>query len=142
MPTTTPYADPGRASFERIDEFVNSNLLAGPHPELKPAIGLPLANDTNLAQFSVVGRDGDGKIAMATTGNVDPADDIQPIGVVAHAVSLGAAGSTNAQVFYSGCFNKDHLVWDDSFDTDAKKLAAFNGAPTPTTIIVSERLAY
>lgn len=136
---TPPYADPGRASFEQLDTYVQNNLLAGNHPELKPAYSYPLDNSTTFEQFSVVGLDANGNIALATTGNVDPADDIQAIGVLAHAASLGATGTGTGAVWYSGCFNQDCLVWDASFDTDAKKAAAFRGAPTPTTIIIAKR---
>ena len=50
-----------------------------------------------------------------------------------------ADGDVNGQVWYSGCFNMDALVWDASYNTDAEKAAAFAGAPTPTTIIVAKR---
>ena len=76
--------------------------------------------------------------ATTLTGGRDQGG-IRAIGVLAHAAALGASGSLNGQVWYSGCFNQDALVWDASFDTDAKKQAAFFGAPTPTTIIVAKR---
>lgn len=258
---TLPYPDPGVASFELVGNFINHPaLLAGQDPELKPAYSFPLANSTAFDQFSVVGLDGSGKIALATEGGIDggisavgvltfsgtgTADDtvtigatvytlvaapaaayevkiggsaaatalnliaavnggagegdtygtdtvphpnvrarsnasavvgivaqdpgtggnaiatteagtgasfgaatltggldgagIQAIGVLAHAASLGASGSANGHVFYSGCFNSDALVWHGSFTTDAQKAAAFFGAPTPTTIIARKR---
>lgn len=256
---TPPYADPGRASFEQLDTYLQNFLLAGHDPELKPAYSFPLPNSVDYKQFSVLGLDAAGKLVLATnggsaaaasgtltfsgTGTADdtvtigtvtyklvaaPADandvkigaaaadtaaniaaainggagagtvygegtephpqvsasvnsaavtvtarqvgdggngvattesgsgtsfasatltggrdagagGVQAIGVLAHAVSLGATGAANGQVWYSGCFNQDALVWDDSFDTDAAKQAAFRGAPTPTTIIVAKR---
>jgi hypothetical protein len=72
------------------------------------------------------------------TGGVD-SQGVKPIGVMAHAASLGASGDANGQVWYSGCFDPDALTWHDSFDTDAKKEAAFHGAPTPTTILIKKR---
>lgn len=252
-----PYADPGLASFEVLDTYTQQFLLAGNHPELAPAVRFPLANSTAFAQFSVVGLDANGKVALATNGaaaaaatgtltfsgtgteddtvtigsivytlkdaptaanevavGVDAAgtaanlvaaimgtgtDDVEygtgtgvhpsvtataasavvtvtakvagtasnaiatteagtgtsfgaatltggtdatglkPIGVLAHSATLGASGTGNAQVWYSGCFNSEALVWDASFDTDAKKEAAFRGAPTPTNIIIAKR---
>lgn len=137
MPTVTPpYADPGRASFEVLDDYTQNFLLAGTHPELAPAFSYPAATATALDQFAVVGLDGSGEIVAAVTGNADPANDIQAIGVLSHAV---VAGDERAHVWYQGCFNIDALVWDSSFDTDAKKLAAFAGAPTPTQIIARKR---
>lgn len=64
---------------------------------------------------------------------------IQAIGVLAQAAALGASGTLKAPVWYSGCFNRDALIWHASFDTTAKKEAAFRGAPTPTNIIVAVR---
>ena len=133
---TPPYADPGRASFETLDTYLQDFLLAGNHPELKQAYSFDSDTATELAQFAVVGLDTAGEIVAAITGSVDPDDDIQAIGVLAHAK---VAGDLRAHVFYSGAFNMDALVWDDSFDTDAKKEAAFRGAPTPTTIIIAKR---
>lgn len=139
MPTITPpYADPGRASFEVMDTYTQNFLLAGTHPELKPAFSAPLALNTTLVQFTVVGRNSTGKL-VAATYNADPELAIKPIGVLTHAAALGASGSLNGVFWYSGCFNMDALVWDATFDTEAKKLAAFEGAPTPTTIIVAKR---
>lgn len=131
---TPPYADPGRAAFEELDTYLQNHLLAGSHPELAPAYSFPIPLNANYEQFTVLG--------LNATGELVPADDdVQAIGVLAHAVSRGGAGSpaVNGQVFYSGCFNQDALVWDDSFSTDALKQAAFRGAPTPTTIIVAKR---
>lgn len=248
---TPPYADPGRASFEVMNTYLQNFLLAGNDPELKPAYPFPLPNSVSYAQFSVVGLNAAGKLVMATEG-VNPAaatgtltfsgvgtandtitiggvvytlvaaadapyevtiggsvtasaanlvavingtDDnetpahpdvsatsavgvvtvtarqigtvgnsiatteagsgtafgaatmsggtdqggVRAIGVLAHAATLGASGTANGHVWYSGAFNQDALVWDASFDTDAKKEAAFRGAPTPTTIIIAKR---
>lgn len=246
-----PYADPGRASFEVLDTYQQNWLLCGNHPELAPAYSFPVPNNVNYAQFSVVGLNASGQLAMATEGldaaaatgtltlsGVGTADEtitiggvvytlkaaavadyqvaiggsatltaaalvavingtdanstpahpdvvatnaagvvtvtarqeglaansvattetggamawtaatltggrdqggVIAIGVLAHAVTLGASGTGTGPVWYSGAFNMDALVWDASFDTDAKKEAAFRGAPTPTTIIIAKR---
>lgn len=254
---STPYADPGRAAFQELDTHVQSWLLAGPHPELAPAIAFPLPNSVSYAQFTVVGLDASGNLVPATFGRAaaaatgtltfsgtgsngdtvviggrtytlktalaaaddvligasatataanlaaaingaagagttygtgtapnalvtaaaatgvvtltarDVGDDgneitttetssgaafgattltggrdvggVQPIGVLCQAASLGASGTGTGLVWYSGCFSQDALVWDASFDTDAKKQAAFRGSPTPTNIIVAKR---
>lgn len=135
---TPPYRDPGRASFEVLDDYTQNFLLAGIHPELKPAFSAPIPNNANYAQFTVVGKNGSGQLVPATW-DADPEVAIKPIGVLAHAASLGASGTGTGTFWYSGCFNMDALVWDASFNTDAKKLAAFEGSPTPTTIIVAKR---
>jgi hypothetical protein len=130
---TIPYADPGKAAFEVKDTYLQSFLLAGNHPELADAIGLPQTVSTALVQFSVVGYDGSGTLALAQYDGTPKAAF-----VVAHASTVGSGGG-HVQVFYQGCFNIDALVWDASFDTDAKKLAAFNGADSPTQIVAAKR---
>lgn len=134
---TPPYADPGIASFEVLDTYTQEFLLAGNHPELAPAYSYPVKAAVVLEQFSVVGLDSGGYLVKAVEGGATP---VQAIGVLAHAVTGGVAdGDVNGQVWYSGCFNMDALVWDASFSTDALKAAAFAGAPTPTTILVAKR---
>jgi hypothetical protein len=135
---TPPYADPGRASFEVMDDYLQNFLLGGSHPELKPAVSAPLPNSVTYAQFLVVGRNASGQLVPAVWNAVD-ASRVRPIGVLAHAASLGASGNGSGTFWYSGCFNMDALVWPPTFDTDAKRLAAFEGSPTPTTIIIADR---
>lgn len=255
---TPPYVDPGRASFEVLDTHLQSYLLAGQDPQLKPAFSFPLANNTSFTQFQVVGLDVNGKLTAATYGrapvaatgaltftNVGVAAEtitigtitytlvaaltaanqiligasatataanlaaaingaagegtvygtgtkqhpsvsasaaagvvtvtarqigsignqvvttetstvasfaaatltggfdqggVRPIGIMAQAASLGASGTANGQVWYSGCFNLDALGWHSSYDTDDKKKAAFNNAGLPITeILVAKR---
>lgn len=135
---TPPYADPGRASFEVLDDYKQNFLLAGNHPELKPAYSFRLAPNLTLAQFSVVGLNSSGLLVLATY-NATPASAIKPIGVLAHACVSGASDVVNGPVWYSGAFNMDALVWDDTWTSDALKEAAFRGSPTPTTIIIAKR---
>lgn len=137
--TTVPYAAPGVAAFEDLGNFDHGHLLTGNHPPLVEAVGMPLANNTTVARFTVVGRNAAGKIVPAVRGSADAADDIKPVGITAYAASLGASGEANVPVFYSGCFNPDALVWPASYTTEAQKLAAFEGAPTPTTIRIATR---
>lgn len=65
------------------------------------------------------------------------------VGIRAAAVAILPAttdgdDTTAIPVYRSGHFNVDALVWDASFDTLAKKLAAFEGAPSPTNILVGK----
>ncbi len=256
---TPPYADPGRASFEELDTYLQNYLLAGSHPEMAPAYPFKLPYDANYAQFTVLGLNASDELVPATYGAAPSAatgtltfsgvgtaadtitignrvytlvaaltaanqvliganvtasaanlaaaingaagegttygtgtapnaqvsatssagvvtitaretgDDgneiattesgsgtafgattltggkdssgVRAIGVLAHAASRGAspAAAANGIVWYSGNFNMDALVWDESFDTDAKKASAFFGAPTPTNIIIGKR---
>lgn len=77
--------------------------------------------------------------AATLTGGADAsATAPRAIGFVKYAADNtgGAAGDVKVEVTRWGCFNPDALVWDSSYDTAAKKLYAFEGAPTPTSIIL------
>lgn len=127
--TTIPYSDPGKASFEELDDYTNGFLLSGSHPALA-TFPEKFSGAATLPQFLVV---------KEVAGFIVPATDGTPAsGVLMHAVASGTpAGSV--PVAYSGCFNPAALVWDASYTTEAKKLAAFNGAPTPTQITLRAR---
>lgn len=58
-----------------------------------------------------------------------------PIGVTTAPVKASATDQRVA-AFRSGCFNPEALTWHASYDTDAKKAAAFRGSPTPTNILI------
>jgi hypothetical protein len=65
---------------------------------------------------------------------------IAPIGVLAIGLTTAVGESeTGAPVYFSGAFNLNALTWDSSYANETDKLTAFNGAPTPTTIIVKKR---
>lgn len=133
--TIPPYADRGVAAFEVLDSFAQNFLLNGSNPPLSETIAYAQLENTNLAQFTVVGRDSSGFIVKAVRGTHTP------IGVIATATSVATGKTGNAQVWVTGHFNIDALVWDSSWDTDAKKLAAFDAATGPTLIRVSKRTA-
>ena len=60
----------------------------------------------------------------------------RPIGVLTADITVGngVAGKT-ISVYRGGHFNIDRLVWPAAYNTDALKLAAFKGAPSPTQIV-------
>lgn len=61
---------------------------------------------------------------------------IRPIGITTVPVVTGAGVEASIHLGRAGCFNPDALYWDASFDADAKKKVAFEGAPTPTNIVI------
>lgn len=68
---------------------------------------------------------------------------VQAIGITVVAVTT--TSSTNykgAPVYRGGCFNPDMLTWPAAFDTDAKKFAAFEDAPSPTSIVLRRPAQY
>lgn len=134
---TVPYIEAGQAAFEVLDTYLQNFLISGDHPKLA-AYPMRVKAAEELAQFTVVGLDANGLLVPATW-TADPADAIAPIGVVTQAVTGAAGNATTVPVFYSGHFNPAALVWPASFDTDAKKMAAFAGAPSPTQIQLRTR---
>ncbi len=132
-----PYPEAGLAAFEKLDDYLADILLSGSWPILSPGYPLPVTADLELQQFAVVGLE-DGALVLATHDD-DPEVAIKPIGVLTQHVVGKSDGTTTVPVFYSGCFNPDALVWDDSFDTEEKKRAAFEGSPTPTQVLIRSR---
>ncbi|TJV70708.1 MAG: hypothetical protein E5X76_18095 [Mesorhizobium sp.] len=89
-------------------------------------------------------------IATTETGsatafaNVTLVGGVDQIGAQAIGVTTAPVLDTNVAqrvaIYRAGNFNPDALNWDASFDTDAKREAAFRGAPSPTNILIRKRL--
>lgn len=102
----------------------------------------PVALNQTLAAYTVVGFDASGNIVPATY-NATPANAIKAIGVLMYPVTTGASGSLPAgRILRGGCINPDLLVWDATFTTQALKLAAFEGSPSPTQIVLRRKASY
>lgn len=102
-----------------------------------------VAASQTLAAWTVVGLNSSGKLVPAVVDLVSPANSVKPIGVLAHAVTTTVADEGyGATVYRVGHFNMDRLVWPASFNTDALKLAAFEGVPSPTQIVVGRPATY
>lgn len=135
---------------------LNGDLLAGmagkrsetidPSPEAfftgdSPRVyteALPIAANQVLAARTVVALNASGHLVPAEADN-----DPKAIGVLVYAVDTTGvgAGVADAEVYRGGVFNPDLLVWPASFNTDALKLAAFRGSPSPTVILLRRPLA-
>lgn len=117
---------PGIASVTLGDTDFNVPLFL--NYDIRPAAydQLPLADGQTIPLQAPVALDEDGNVIRAVAGT--PA-----IGLC---MTPMTAETTSVQVLRTGVLNGDALVWDVSYDTPAKKVAAFRGAPTPTNIIV------
>ena len=140
-PIEIPQAQPGVAHFELSDDYVNTHILNGEHPALSPAISA--ISGAAIERWQVVGYDASGNIVPATW-DADPADAIQAIGVATNAVTAtnaitATAAGERVLYWYAGHFNLSLLVFDATFDTEAKRLAAFAGSPNPSQLRVSSR---
>lgn len=110
-------------------------IITGDLPAFGVTTDETAASGNDLEARTVVGFDANGKIVPADISDADPANHIVAVGVLAYAVDASAADAP-AHVWRTGCLNPEMLVWPASYDTDAKKAKAFEGAPSPTQIII------
>lgn len=72
--------------------------------------------------------------ATLTTGAAD-AGGVKAAGIMTAPVVTGAGQSTTVDLYRGGHWNMASLVWDASFDSDAKKRTAFEGGISPTILV-------
>jgi len=117
-------------SSDIIDPSANP-FFTGDAPQ-PAAFSYPLPANAVLAAHTVVGFDANGRIIPAVLGTT------AAIGITVYACD--ATGKANdaeyVGVYRMGVFNPDLCVWGATYDTDAKKRKAFEGAPTPTAIFI------
>lgn len=116
---------PSTASFE--NEAVE-RLINGTEIQVAGEI-LTVAESQDIAYKQPVAFDVSDNIVAATEGT--PA-----VGIAMYPVATDAGETKTVQVLRAGVLNPAALVWDASYDTAAKRQAAFRGAPAPTNIIV------
>lgn len=106
------------------------SILAGDAPLVFATVET-VATTQDLAALTVVGFNGSGEIIPAVLGTTEA------VGVLVYPQDT-SGGAHTAQVYRGGNFNPDRLVWDATYDTDAKKAKAFEGAPSPTQIVITK----
>lgn len=105
-------------------------LITGNEPALMQ-VELIMAASQNIPALTPVGFDGSGRLIPAVAGTT------QAIGItVIASVTDASTNYKGMPVYRMGCFNPDALNWPASYNTDALKFAAFNGAPSPTAIVI------
>lgn len=122
-----PHGDPGVASFAS-DEHSQVTLIMSNTPAV---VTMPMAiaaatATAGLPIYSVVGVNGSGEIIPAEFGTTDA------IGIT---TSVITAGTAKAPIMRAAHANINAMDWPASYDTEAKKLAAFDGAPSPTNFV-------
>lgn len=115
-----PFGAPGVPAFELDDGFTNIELLIGNTPAWGAPMDFPVKENSAFPIYSVVGRDADGNMAFAKADGSVVAEAITTV-----PVATGAGVTTSCRVHTSGHVNMNALAWDASFNTDAKKVAAF-----------------
>ena len=106
-------------------------FITGDVPALFTTDELVLEDEVLVAR-SVVGLDAAGKLVMAKTS----ATAVKPIGVLVYAVDATGEATMRASVYRGGVFNPDLLVWHADYATDELKRLAFEGASSPTAIVI------
>lgn len=133
MATTLPDVSQTAGIPSQWDDTVSAtiaDLFTGDEP--KPLIvDMIVAASQTIPALTPVGLDGSGRIVKAVQGSV------AAIGITVHAITTDASTTyKGAKIYRAGVFNPARLNWDASHNTDALKFNAFNGAPSPTQIVI------
>lgn len=136
--TTIPVGTPGRAGGVDTENFKQFPLFLSNSPPVhsREVAVANTAAATTYALYSVVKLDADGRIS-GLADNLSGADADGARGIVAGRVVSNIAGTSfpTTHIYEGGHFSIDALTFDEAtFDTDAKKIAAFRGAPTPAVV--------
>lgn len=120
------YGNAGLASAQ-TESFNEVPLFSGEAPIVTTSeiVAAAAITSADLPAFSVVGRNSDGELVLATWADDD--SGIAPIGITTAAVLKGVT-ARNVDAFRGGMFNPAALNWDASFDTAEKKRLAFEGS--------------
>lgn len=111
---------------------VAEGLIVGHSPAAVVEDMVIAASQTFAAPYAVVGFDGSGNLIPAVSGTT------QAIGILLRPVTTGASPLQGQGVLRQGALNMDMIAWPASYNTEEKKLEAFRGAPTPTSIVVKK----
>lgn len=133
MPINTPYLAhlagvPGQWSDE-INP-VREGLIVG-NPDVVTVDAAVAANQTIAVPYVPVMRDASGNLVPAVQGT--PA-----VGILLRPITTGAAPLQGQPLMIQAGINMDMIAWPASYTTEAHKLNAFVGAPTPTAIVVKK----
>lgn len=119
----------GIARQESEEITVPGYLLTGDYPTVFDT-DEAVAASTTIPALTVVAFAVDGTVKAAAKTD-------KAIGITIYdIVSTADAVNATARIYRGGVFNPSMLNWDASFDTDAAKLKAFEGAPAPTQIVL------
>jgi len=131
-----PQGEPGIASFGS-ETWGNSRTPEyGDGPFTTTELTITASGALELDIYTVIAEDG--TIAVWTAQDDGP--PIVPAFSDAYGILLAPIVMVDGQtmtipVRRSGHHDMDALVWDTSFDTDAKKVAAFEGSKSPTIFV-------
>jgi len=126
-----PYSEPGIAGFEKESWGNKQNWQYGDTPALTTQVVQFTASgaDLEIGFLDVLATDGG---AALQTGATAP-DRANYIAAMPITITNGTTASVS--VYVTGHFEMNALTWPASYDTDAKKAAAFQGSVSPTIFV-------
>lgn len=139
MPINTPYLAhqagfPGQWS-DQINPVREGLILNNPDVV---TVDMTIAASQTIPEYTPVGFDAAGDLVPAVW-DAAPEDTIQAIGITLYPITTPAGTPlAGVPILIQGGLNMDMVAWPASFDTTEKKLEAFRGAPTPTSIVVKK----
>lgn len=140
MATFTPPNEPWKAGFpSQSSDTVNAvaqGLIVGETPAVVMEDMTIAASQTIAAMYTPLGFDGSGNLVPAVWDATYASAGVRPVAILMRPITTPASPVQGIEALRQGCVNMDLIAWPASFDTDEKKLEAFRGAPTPTSIVV------
>lgn len=126
-----PYSEPGVAGFEKETWGNRPTWQYGDTPALTTIVKQFTASGADLEIGFLDVLNGEGALAdYAATRDAGSADYI-----AAMPITIPDGETASVSVYTMGHFEMDALTWDASYDTDAKKAAAFEGSLSPTIFV-------
>lgn len=126
--TTIPHGEPGVADHREEIFGGPTEAMFGDMPVQTINVDITAAGaDRTLALYSVLSGEADGILADWNASRDAGSADF----ILATAVTIADGETATVPVYVQGHFNMDALVWDASYDTDAKKKDAFVGGDYP-----------
>lgn len=108
----------------------HTHLYASDTP-LPVIVDLPLALNQTIPAYTPVAWNAGG------TGLVAAAEGTPAIGITLRDHVVAATGDLpGTGIVIQACLNIDAIAWPASYTTDAQKFTAFQGADTPTAIVL------
>lgn len=137
MATITPQSHlRGGIAAQSADTILADQVdfIGGDKPEIFATVETVLTGQV-IEAMTVVGFDGAGKVVPANNTTV------AAVAVMPYAVD-STGGDVGAEVWRGGNFKPEALVWDAGYATDADKAKAFEGAPSPTQIVITAQRTF
>lgn len=141
-----------QASIDNLIAAINAGVGEGTvygvgtvqHPAVSAAQGVVDAMEVEANQPGQAGEiastETSATAAWGAATLVGGAGGVVPLGIMGGKAVTAGGENITMDIWRDGTWNPNALVWDASFNDDAKKKAAFDGAPAPTAIIIAKNI--